>query len=102
MIGFNGYASMTQAAVSGIAKSFDTATKAAEQVTRVASSLSSTDRVQLTPEAVAAAASGMPDEFRGIEKPMIDLRVAKYTATASARVLHTADEMLDQVEQIVR
>lgn len=102
MIGFNGYASMTQAAVSGIAKSFDNAGKAAEQVTRSAASLSSGDQVRLTPEGVAAAASGSSTEVEGIEKPMVDLRVAKYTAAANVRVLHTADEMQKSVEQIVR
>jgi hypothetical protein len=93
---------MAQIAVSGIAKSFDKASVAADQITREAAAFSSgTDTVTLSPEAVAAAQSGTSPSMGGIERPMVDMRVAKYTAIASMRVLQTADQMNETLTDLV-
>jgi hypothetical protein len=92
---------MAQIAVSGITKNFDKATVAAEQITREAAAFSDADPVTLSPEAVAAAQSGSAPSVGGIEKPMVDMRVAKYSAIASMRVLETADQMTETLTGIV-
>jgi hypothetical protein len=92
---------MAQVAATGIAKSFDKATVAAEQITREAAVFSGTDPVTMSAEAIAAAQSGTNPSVGGIEKPMVDMRVAKYTAIASMRVLETADQMTETLTSIV-
>lgn len=94
------YLPLAQSAVGGISKSFDRAALAAEQITRAAAEFSGTDPVTMSPEAVAAARSGGTMMAGDIERPMIDLRVAKYSAVANMRVLTTADEMAKTVTEI--
>jgi hypothetical protein len=97
-----GYALMAQSAAQGIKREFDRAAKASEQVTRSAAEFSSGDRVAVSPEAVAAAKGGDSAGTTGIEQPMVDLRVAKYSAMANIRVLQTADQLAQAVMEIVK
>ncbi|MGC4070721.1 MAG: hypothetical protein QM784_39825 [Polyangiaceae bacterium] len=100
MSSVSSYVPLAQTAVTGIAKAFDKANVAAEQVARAAVEFSSTDVVNVSPEAVAAARSGGTMPKGDIERPMIDLRVAKYAAVANMRVLATADQLAETVTEI--
>jgi hypothetical protein len=102
MSSITGYALMAQSAARGLAREFDRAARASEQVTRSAAEFSSGDKVEVSPEAVSAAKGGNSAGFTGIEKPMVDLRVAKYSAIANIRVLQTADQLAQAVMQIVK
>jgi hypothetical protein len=97
-----GYASMAQSAVRGIAREFDRAAAASEQVTRSAEEFSSGDKVEVSPEAISAAQGGDSLGTSGIEQPMVDLRVAKYSAMANIRVLQTADQLAQAVSEIIK
>lgn len=97
MSAITGYALMVQSAVQGIAREFDSAAKASEQVTRSAMQFSSGDKVEVSPEAVSAAMGGSSAGVSGIEQPMVDLRVAKYSAVANMRVLETADQLAQEL-----
>jgi hypothetical protein len=97
-----GYALMAQSAVQGLRREFDRAASAGERVTRSAAEFSSGDKVEVSPEAVAAAKSGDSAGVSGIEQPMVDLRVAKYSAMANVRVLQTADQLAQAVMGIVK
>lgn len=95
------YLPLAQTAAGGIAKSFDKANLAAEQITRAAAEFSGSDPVTMSPEAIAAARSGGTLPGGDIERPMVDLRVAKYAAVANMRVLETADQLAETVTGIV-
>lgn len=95
------YLPLAQTAASGIARSFDKASLAAEQITRAAAEFSGTDPVTMSPEAIVAARSGGTMPKGDIERPMVDLRVAKYAAVANMRVLETADQLAETVTGIV-
>lgn len=83
-------------------REFDRAANASERITRSAAEFSSGDRVEVSPEAVAAAKAGDSAGISGIERPMIDLRVAKYSAIANIRVLQTADQLAQTLTDIVK
>jgi hypothetical protein len=100
MSSVSSYVPLAQSAVTGIAKAFDKANVAAEQITRAAVEFSSTDVVTVSPEAVAAARSGGSLSKGDIERPMIDLRVAKYAAVANMRVLATADQLAETITEL--
>lgn len=102
MSSITGYALMAQSATRGLAREVDRAAKASEQVTQSAAEFSSGDKVEVSPEAVSAAKGGNSAGFAGIEKPMVDLRVAKYSAMANIRVLQTADQLAQTVMQMVK
>lgn len=93
---------MAQAATRGIAREFDNAGRAAERIAQSSTQIASGDQVLLSSEAVAAARSGGAPEISGMEKAMVDLRVAKYSAAANVRVLQTADEVAREVTSLVR
>jgi hypothetical protein len=95
------YLPLAQTAASGIAKSFDKAAIAAEQITRASLEFSGTDPVTMSPEAISAARSGGTMPKGEMERPMIDLRVAKYAAVANMRVLATADQVAEELTGIV-
>jgi hypothetical protein len=102
MSSITGYIMMAQSAARGIAREFDRADKAAEQITRSAADFSAGDKVVVSPEAVVAAKNGDSAGTAGIEQPMVDLRVAKYSAMANIRVLMTADQLAQDVASIVK
>lgn len=92
-----GYASALRTSMDGIREQFDRAGVAARRVEQASAALSGMDEVDISSEAVARAASGVREASTGIEKPMVDMRVAKYAAIANMRVLSTADQMAEQV-----
>jgi hypothetical protein len=96
------YALMAREAAQGIAREFDRAAKASEQVSQSARDFSAGDKVEVSPEAVSAASGGGSPGVSGIEQPMVDLRVSKYFAMANIRVLQTADQLAQAVSAMVR
>jgi hypothetical protein len=102
MSSITGYLQMAHTAARGITRDFDRAGKAAEQVAQSALDFSSGDKVVVSPEAVAAAKDGSASGTAGIERPMVDLRVAKYSAMANVRVLQTADQLAQDLAGIVK
>ncbi|HEY5957944.1 MAG TPA: hypothetical protein VIV60_15380 [Polyangiaceae bacterium] len=101
MSSITGYMQMAQTAARGITRDFDRAGKAAEQVVQNAMDFSSGDKVAVSPEAVAAAKDSSALGTAGIERPMVDLRVAKYSAMANVRVLQTADQMAADLAKMI-
>lgn len=101
MSSITGFALMAQTAARGLARELDRATKSSEQITQSAAEFSSGDKVEVSPEAVSAAKAGEAG-VSGIEQPMVDLRVAKYSAMANVRVLETADQLAQAVMQLVK
>jgi hypothetical protein len=97
-----GYLAMAQTATTGIARGFDRAAVASQQVAENAETFSSGDKVEVSPEAVASAKSGYSSASSGIEKPLVDLRVSKYQVMANVRVLQTADQLAQTVSEIVK
>jgi len=102
MSAITGYAPMVQSAVGGISREFDRAAKASAQVAQSALEFSSGDKVEVSPEAVSAAKAGDSAGTSGIEQPMVDLRVAKYTAVANMKVLETADQLAHELMGMVK
>lgn len=93
---------MAQVASGGIARGFDRAAQASQQVAANAEAFSFGDKVEVSPEAVASAKDGNSLLASGIEKPLVDLRVARYQVMANVRVLQTADQLAQAVNEIGR
>jgi hypothetical protein len=92
-----GYASALRTSVDGIREQFERAGVAARRVAQASSGSGAVDEVDISTEAVARAASGAREATSGIEKPMVDMRVAKYAAIANMRVLSAADQMAEEI-----
>jgi hypothetical protein len=97
-----GYGLMAQTAARGIARELDSAVQASEQVTRSAAVSGTGDKVEVSSEAVSAALGGGSAGVSCIERPTVDLRVAKYAAVANVRVLQTADQLANAIVQLMR
>jgi len=93
-----GYVSVLRTSAEGVREQFSKAGEAAQRIAR--SSAGMQDAVDLSPEAVARAAARGGEVAAGIEKPMVDLRVAKYSAIANMRVITMADQMAKSVLEV--
>ena len=92
-----GAISMFQSSVQGIGREFNRAAVAAAKIARAyrgdKGTISAEARAQ--PQDSEAAADG-------VEAPMVDMRVAKYSAIANMRVLSVADDMAKEEANVIR
>lgn len=93
-----GVVSMYQSSVNGIGREFD---RAAVAATKIAQS-SSGDTVNISAQARAAPTDSEENAPGGIERAMVDLRVAKYSAIANMRVLSVADDMAREEANLIK
>lgn len=96
-----GYVAMMHSGANAVHREFDRAATAGARIAR-AGAAEPTDTVKLSPEALAHPPDTGDSLVGGIEQPMVDLRVAKYTAVANMKVINTADEMAKEVSNLVK
>lgn len=94
-------AELFSAAVEGIRRQMDAMNGAASQVLLESTAASTPDRVNVSPDARQAAASGS-SQTSGIEGALVDLRVSKYLAVANMKVLQTGDDVTRELTDLVR
>lgn len=88
--------SITQSALSGIAREADRFERSAAQVTRLAgapSAAETAETVQISPEARRASENLESPLGGGLEGALSDMRVAKYAFVANLTVLKTGAEV---------
>ncbi len=93
-----GAISMFQSSVQGIGREFNRVAVAAAKVARA----ERTDKVTLSAEARSQPQDSEEAAADDIEAPMIDMRVAKYSAIANMRVLSVADDLAREEANLVR
>jgi hypothetical protein len=94
-----GVVSMYQSSVNGLGREFDRAAVAAAKIAR--SSLSDNDKVTISAEARSQPMGSADSSPEQVERAMVDLRVAKYSAIANMRVLSVADDMAHELANMV-
>jgi len=87
------YAAVLQTSAVGVARSYAKANDAANRIVRNSAVSSSMDRVSVSNEALRQAEHTQDPSEEGIVGPMVNLRVAKYSAAANLKVLSTADQL---------
>jgi hypothetical protein len=96
MAGISGISSIQSSALVGIQRASASADRAAASI--VSSGVGATDPVTISPEARAfAAASGGDD----LASSLVNLDAAKHTLAAQVSVLHAADDMSNDLLNIV-
>jgi hypothetical protein len=90
-----------QAGVSGVRRQFERADVAAAELLHASTEPNTPERVSVSEEARQLADSGN-SQGAGIERAMVDLRVAKYLAIANMKVLEAGDEMTRELVDIVK
>jgi hypothetical protein len=93
-----GAVSMFQSSVQGIGREFNRAAVAGGKIARADRG----DKVTISAEARAQPQDSEETAADGIEAPMIDLRVAKYSAIANMRVLSVADDVAKEEANLVK
>ena len=88
---------MFQRSVQGIGREFNRAAVAAAKIARSDRG----DKVTLSAEA-RAQPQDSEAAADGVEAPMVDMRVAKYSAIANMRVLSVADDMAREEANLVK
>ncbi len=89
---------MFQSSVQGIGREFNRAAVAATKVARADRG----DKVTISAEARSQPVDSDESSVDGIEGPMMDMRVAKYSAIANMRVLSVADDVAHVEANLVR
>jgi len=92
-----GAISMFQSSVQGIGREFNRAAVAAAKIARADRG----DKVTISAEA-RAQPQDSEAAADGIEAPMVDMRVAKYSAIANMRVLSVADDMAKEEANLIK
>jgi hypothetical protein len=95
-----GYVSMMNASVQGVQREFTRAAKAGAAIAR-AGAAASEDPVTISKEALGLAGEEDDAAVGWIEQPMVDLRIAKYSAIANMKVIRTADDMARELTDLV-
>jgi hypothetical protein len=95
-----GYVAMVNSSVQGIEREFTRAAKAGDRIAR-AGAMASEDTISLSKEALSLAGEEDDAPVGWLEKPMVDLRIAKYSAIANMKVIRTADEMAHELTDLV-
>ena len=89
---------MFQSSVQGIGREFNRATVAATKIARADRG----DKVTISAQARSQPLDSEESSDDSIEGPMIDMRVAKYSAIANMRVLSVADDVAREEANLVR
>ena len=89
---------MFQSSVQGIGREFNRAAVAAGKIARADRG----DKVTISAEARSQPQDSEESSVEGIEAPMIDMRVAKYSAIANMRVLSVADDLAREEANLVK
>lgn len=88
----------TTSAVNGIKREFQRFDQAAADVATAGPAASNATVLEISDEARAASSQLLG---AGLEQGLIDERVAKYSAIANMRTLQTADEMSQELTNLV-
>ncbi|GEM_PF-2655947 len=91
-----GVVSMYQSSVNAVGREFDRAAVAATKIARPVG-----DKVTISAEARAQPMDTEDTAPGGIERAMVDLRVAKYSAIANMRVISVADDLAREQANLV-
>ena len=90
-----------EAALAGLRRQFEKFDVAAAEVLEASTDASTPEHVEVS-DAARQAASRDNALTSGIEKPLVDLRVAKYLAVANMEVLKTGEEVSRELANVVR
>jgi len=89
---------MFQSSVQGIGREFNRAAMAAAKIARADRG----DKVTISAQARSQPRDSEDTAVDNVEAPMIDMRVAKYSAIANMRVLSVADDLVRQEVNLVK
>ena len=95
-----GYVAALNGSARAVDREFSQAARAADGIVRVGRT-PEPDTVSVSAEALARTREQEQADGGGLERPMIDLRVARYAAIAELQVVRTADEAAKVASGIV-